>query len=607
MDPLSITVSISSLLVACAQVVKVASDIRGKYKTASLTISSIATECVTVTTALSHLQMLAIRRAEFFDSNTINMFDCVITGCKLTLSVLDEYIMEISAGGTDTYGPGRMTTKSKAKVIWNEAEMRELLQQLRGHESSLNLLLTVMQSQSGVETQDLLRQNQAALDKILARARTSRRKKAPNSLEKSQLAFTDTDSILSDADSILSATSFEFDNIIVNSRVYREVMRNKVQRAAERQIGLLPIGFDGLPDPSMEGNGQPSITPAESVPNQDDTSDKERGIPRIRHKFSFESDSTVKITTHGNEPTNTPHVLITTAPPLSTPDEPPSSNPIVILDEEPGITRPISSIALTKHETEASSARGSSDSEIDSGPNPDDKETSRELDHAHTAPVSEDDPGLSARQQTQPTRQVGSGRPFCSACEKKISGKIARALGRTFHLECFTCADCGENTTSKFFPAEPQDGESNQGVLCETDFYRRLDLLCTRCGRALRGSYATALDKKYHLEHFTCTTCHDGLNLLDSYYGHDGDIYCQYHYSTELASRCLGCHIPILKRFAQIERNGQQQSWHLDCYMIHEYWNVTLAGSDMLIYPPFELSKIQARRNESNSLSTINK
>src|ERR1700749_2863302 len=135
--------------------------------------------------------------------------------------------------------------------------------------------------------------------------------------------------------------------------------------------------------------------------------------------------------------------------------------------------------------------------------------------------------------------------------------------------------ECGKIVASKFFPV-PDDGPT-QYPLCETDYFRRLDLLCYECGGALRGSYITALDRKYHIEHFTCSVCPTVFGAQDSYYEHDGKVYCHYHYSSQFAQRCNGCQTAILKQFVEIFRNGQNQHWHPECYMIHKYWNVRLS------------------------------
>lgn len=139
---------------------------------------------------------------------------------------------------------------------------------------------------------------------------------------------------------------------------------------------------------------------------------------------------------------------------------------------------------------------------------------------------------------------------------------------------------------SKFFPAEDEDGQG-QYPLCETDYFRRLGLLCYQCGGALRGSYITALERKYHVDHFTCSLCPTVFGAQDSYYEHDGQVYCHYHYSTQFAQKCNGCQTAILKQFVEIFRNGQNQHWHPECYMIHKFWNVRLASpSDVQDRPP---------------------
>ncbi|KAH0538855.1 hypothetical protein FGG08_004572 [Glutinoglossum americanum] len=170
----------------------------------------------------------------------------------------------------------------------------------------------------------------------------------------------------------------------------------------------------------------------------------------------------------------------------------------------------------------------------------------------------------------------------CKKCEEPLTGQFVRALGGTFHLECFKCRltldgkDCGQIVASKFFPVDDEEN-NGQYPLCEVDYFRRLDLLCFKCGGALRGSYITALDRKYHIEHFTCSICPTVFGAQDSYYEHEGKVYCHYHYSTQFAQKCSGCQTAILKQFVEIFRNGQNQHWHPECYMIHKFWNVRLA------------------------------
>ncbi|KAK3111990.1 Rho-type GTPase activating protein Rga1 [Teratosphaeriaceae sp. CCFEE 6253] len=185
------------------------------------------------------------------------------------------------------------------------------------------------------------------------------------------------------------------------------------------------------------------------------------------------------------------------------------------------------------------------------------------------------DSGADPRDRTRAVAQrKASTQRMCGKCGRSLTGQFVRALGDTYHLECFTCHDCDKIVASKFFPVP--DTPPNQYPLCETDYFRRLDLLCSTCSGALRGSYITALDRKYHIEHFTCSVCPTVFGAQDSYYEHEGSVYCHYHYSTRFAQECNGCGRAILKQFVEIFREGRDQHWHPECYMIHKYWNVRL-------------------------------
>jgi hypothetical protein len=78
--------------------------------------------------------------------------------------------------------------------------------------------------------------------------------------------------------------------------------------------------------------------------------------------------------------------------------------------------------------------------------------------------------------------------------------------------------------------ADPGMVHTEQVPLCETDYFRRLDLLCDTCGKALGGNYVTALGRKFHTEHFHAPICH-------------------------------GCSTWIIQQ--TIENNGE--AWHSEC------------------------------------------
>lgn len=161
-------------------------------------------------------------------------------------------------------------------------------------------------------------------------------------------------------------------------------------------------------------------------------------------------------------------------------------------------------------------------------------------------------------------------RRICSKCNQDITGHFVRALDQTFHIDCFTCEDCSKPCAAKFFPLDNKP-------LCERCYFKRQNLLCYRCNNSLRGSYITALDRKYHVDHFTCSMCTTVFGPEDSYFEFDGEVYCRTHYSALYAFRCEGCKSPILKQFVETYRGGRQQQWHPECYMIFKFWSVKIA------------------------------
>ncbi|KAH0534119.1 hypothetical protein FGG08_007277 [Glutinoglossum americanum] len=630
MDPVSMIASITSLVVGCAKIVQIAQGAYGIHKAASLTISSISTECVAVSASLSYLQSLVVGNSGSLDPHIANAFETVIVGCTLTLSVLNEYIMELAAN-KEVLDMAPASRMAKAKLMWNESEMKELLQQLRGHQSSITLLLTVLRNKNELETQDLLKKNHGSLKLILSRARTSRGKMPPSLVSGSALSSSNTGAVLNDTESALSETSFEFDDVLINSRAYRQALMRKMENPgargsrAETTVQVVQPGLHGYED-SLVARGSTSVVDTVRATQTSPRND-ERGlvawdfVPAVdaarATQFNLSKDQQGLVDLEFDPAT---YVVQSTRLEL-----PKDQQGLVDLEFDPATD----AVQSTRFELPKDGRNSTQYPAVDSVQaiqpslrgsniglaNQDSADTTQAaqliLLHNEPSPTAESAGAALAtrlvphvndsrnipienlfrfgRSQPRATDQLNSPTPgatcssqqwrrLCKKCGGTISGQFVRALGGNFHLECFTCKDCDLLVASRFFPIDDEEG-NGQYPLCEVDFFRRLDLLCFLCGGALRDSYITALDRKYHMEHFKCSICHTIFGAQDRYYEHEGNVYCHYHYSTQFAQRCNGCQSAILKQFVDIVRNGQTQIWHPECYMIHKFWNVRFAPS----------------------------
>ena len=120
-------------------------------------------------------------------------------------------------------------------------------------------------------------------------------------------------------------------------------------------------------------------------------------------------------------------------------------------------------------------------------------------------------------------------------------------------------------------------------------------------------------DKKFHVEHFTCSVCPTLFGPQDSYYEHDGDVFCHFHYSTRFATKCAGCGSAILKQFVEINRNMRDECWHPECYMINKvramllktvFLHLVSRNSTLSVSQQFWNVKVNVRRPNSIQPST---
>ncbi|XP_041790970.1 leupaxin isoform X2 [Chelmon rostratus] len=91
--------------------------------------------------------------------------------------------------------------------------------------------------------------------------------------------------------------------------------------------------------------------------------------------------------------------------------------------------------------------------------------------------------------------------PKCSGCGETVRENYLTAANGTWHPECFVCSDCLKPFAGGCFM------ELDGRPLCSLHFHSRQGTLCGSCSEPITGRCISALDRKFHPEHFVCAFC----------------------------------------------------------------------------------------------------
>lgn len=91
--------------------------------------------------------------------------------------------------------------------------------------------------------------------------------------------------------------------------------------------------------------------------------------------------------------------------------------------------------------------------------------------------------------------------PKCSGCGEPVKENYLSAANGTWHPDCFVCVDCLKPFTDGCFM------ELNGRPLCSLHYHSRQGTLCGTCAEPITGRCISALDRKFHPEHFLCAFC----------------------------------------------------------------------------------------------------
>ena len=148
MDPLSISAAVAGIISSCLTTATTLNRLRSSYLNASLTIGSICSEMTVISASLAQIQNYILTNtsavSEQFQTHLdLKLtFDIALTGCMVTFSCLEEEANSLVEKATE----GReFNWADKVKVVWKEDNMKELLQQLRGQQTAISVLLQSLQ------------------------------------------------------------------------------------------------------------------------------------------------------------------------------------------------------------------------------------------------------------------------------------------------------------------------------------------------------------------------------------------------------------------------------------------------------------------------------
>ncbi|KAF3312423.1 GTP-binding protein Rho1 [Orbilia oligospora] len=245
MDPLSITVSVSSLIVVCTRIIKLSSDVSNAYRSASFVLSAIASECAVISASLTRLQNMLLSQPERA-SPLAESLETALLGCALTMSVLQEQLGGLANETED----GQLKAK-KFKYVLEQDYLKELLQQARGQQVSITLLLQTYQSESLTKIEQSMQDYNKILKHMADKgislwrgAHSSGGFPVPTAI----VGNNETDSVF-ELSSIITDTRFDFDDQVIDSKAYRRALVNLRQaQAYSGQPGFNFSKYQEIPD-----------------------------------------------------------------------------------------------------------------------------------------------------------------------------------------------------------------------------------------------------------------------------------------------------------------------------------------------------------------------
>jgi hypothetical protein len=150
-DPLSIAVSVISVVSSCIKGLQTTTQYVNKYNLAELKLLALNMECLTLRSALCEVQHLLssptlsqLQVPTEHSQHAKATFESLFGQCSLTFAILDQRLQLLL---TPTLREdNRPDIKSKIAAVWNDSEIDQLRNLIHGLAQGVQLLLTAFQT-----------------------------------------------------------------------------------------------------------------------------------------------------------------------------------------------------------------------------------------------------------------------------------------------------------------------------------------------------------------------------------------------------------------------------------------------------------------------------
>jgi len=140
---------------------------------------------------------------------------------------------------------------------------------------------------------------------------------------------------------------------------------------------------------------------------------------------------------------------------------------------------------------------------------------------------------------------------ICNYCKNSILGEMITAMGKVYHTDHFICKNCHAPLGTRAFY------EVEGAPHCEKCYKASFCPICAHCAQPIADKAITALGKKWHPDHFVCTTC-NGPFPNGQFMERDGKPYCERDFYGGFAPKCAQCNSSITGDCL----NALGQTWH---------------------------------------------